>query len=154
MSANRRHLAIGCGIVLLSVFESIQAYPNLPDPMASTFGGDGTPGGWSTKQSFIFIHAVSMLFWLGALVAAPFLAARARQNFTPQMREWLRKTVGWFLIASLTLSALITHWVFEANLETGRLSAAFGWLLAVYMAYMVWWTVRLVGRIRRAERRE
>ena len=101
----------------------------------------------------MIIYAVSMLFWLGALVTASLLAARARQNFTPQERVWLGDTVGWFLIASLALSAVIAHWVFEANLETGRLSVAFGWLLALYLGYMVWWTVRLVRRSRRADRR-
>ncbi len=151
MSANRVHVAIGFGIVLLSVFECIQAYSHLPDPMASNFGGDGTPGGWSSKKSFMVIYAVSMAFWLGALPAAAFLAARTRQNFDDATRLWLRDTVGWFLIASLAFSAAITHLVLEANLETGRLSSAFVWFLAVYMSYMVWWTVRLVRRMRRAD---
>jgi len=153
MSANRLQLAIGCGIVLLSVFECIQAYPHLPDPMASNFGGDGTPGGWSSKTSFMIIYAVSMAFWSGALLAAPFLAARARQNFDDATRLWLRDTVGWFSIPSLAFSAAVTHWVLEANLETGRLSSSFVWLLAMYVGYMVWWTVRLVRRLRRPDRR-
>ena len=144
MSANRVHVAIGLGILLLSVFESIQAYPHLPDPMASNFGGDGTPGGWSSKKSFMIIYAVSMAFWSGALLAAPFLAAT---------RLWLRDTVGWFLIASLAFSAAVTHLVLEANLETGRLSGSFVWFVAIYMGYMVWWTVRLVRRMRREDRR-
>ena len=85
MSANRVHVAIGSGILLLSVFECIQAYPHLPDPMASNFGGDGTPGGGSSKKSFMIIYAVSITFWFGALLAAPFLAARARRNFDEKM---------------------------------------------------------------------
>jgi len=154
MSANRLQLAIGCGVVLLSVFECIQAYPHLPNPMASNFGGDGTPGGWSPKKSFMIVYTASMTFWLGALLAAPFLAARARQNFDDAIRLWLRDTVGWFLLASLAFSAAVTHWVLAANLRTGRLSSAFVWFLAVYMGYMVWWTVRLVRRARREDRQE
>ncbi len=153
MSANRGHVAIGFGILLLSVFECIRVYLELPDPMASNFGGDGTPGGWSSKKSFIIFYDVSMAFWLGALLAAPFLAPRARQNFDDATLLWLRDTVGWFLIASLAFSAAVTHWVLEANLETGRLSSWFVWFLAIYMSYMVWWTVRLVRRMRRADRR-
>lgn len=153
MSANRLQLALGCGIALLSIFECVQGYPHLPDPMASNFGGDGIPGGWSSRRSFMIIYSASTAFWLGALLAAPFLAARARQNFDDATRRWLRDTVGWFLLASLAFSAVLTHWVLEANLETGRLSGAFVWLLAVYLSYMAWWTVRLVRRVRRADRR-
>ena len=57
-----------------------------------------------------------------------------------------------FLIASLAFSPAVTPWVLEANLETGRLSSSFVWLLAIYMGYMVSWTVRLVRRLRRADR--
>ena len=45
MSANRVHVAMGLGILMLSVVECIQVYPELPDPMASNFGGDWTAGG-------------------------------------------------------------------------------------------------------------
>jgi hypothetical protein len=150
--ANRPQLALGCGIVLLSAFECILAYPHLPDPMASNFAGDGGPGGWSSKKSFMVIYMVSTTFWLGALLAAPLLARRKRQNFDDVTRRWLRDTAGWFLLASLAFSAVLTHWVLEANLETGRLSGAFVWFLAAYMGYRGWWTVRLVRRVRRADR--
>lgn len=153
MSANRLQVSLACGILLLSVVECFQVYPHLPDPMASNFGGDGMPGGWSSKKSFVVVYAVSMAFWFGALLAAPLLAARARQSFDERTRLWLRDSIGWFLVASLALSATITHWVFEANVETGRLSSAFVWLLAIYMSYMVWWTIRLVRRVRREDRR-
>jgi len=146
MKAHRLQLALGCGIVLLSVLECVHAYPRLPDPMASNFGGDGAPGGWSSKNSFMIIYAASTTFWLGALLAAPFLATRARQNFEEATRLWLRDTVGWFLIASLAFSAALTHWVLEANLETGRLSSVFAWCLALYMGYVIGWTVKLVRR--------
>ena len=45
MSANRVHVAMGLDILMLSVVECIQVYPELPDPMASNFGGDGTAAG-------------------------------------------------------------------------------------------------------------
>ena len=149
MKVNRAQLSIALGILVLSIFECIQAYPRLPDPMASNFGGDGTPGGWSSKRSFMIIYGISMAFWFGCVLAAPLHASKARQKFDDATRLWLRDTVGWFLLASLALSAVVTHLVLEANLETGRLSGAFVWFLAVYMAYMVWWTVRLVRRTRR-----
>ena len=152
MRANRLQLALGCAVVLLSVSECIQAYPRLPDPMASNFGFDGMPGGWSAKKHFMIIYVASTTFLLGALLAAPFLAARARESFDDATRRWLRDTAGWFLLASLAFSAVLTHWVFDANLETGRLSGAFVWFLAAYMGYMGWWTVRLVRRIRRTAR--
>lgn len=139
--------------MLLSLFECILAYPHLSDPMASTFGGGGTPVAWSSKRSFVILFAASTTFWLGALVAAPLLAAHARQNFDDATRLWLRDTAGWFLIASLAFSAVVTHWVLEANLETESLSGAFVWLLAVYMGYVIWWTVKLVQRVRREDRR-
>ena len=149
MSPNRLHLSIAAGIVAVSVLECVRAYSELPDPMASNFGGDGAPGGWSSKKSFIVVYALSMAFWFGGIVATPFLASRARQNFDDVTRLWLRDTIGWFLLASLAFSALVTHLVLEANLVTGKLSTAFVWCLGVYMAYMVWWTVRLVRRVKK-----
>ena len=148
MNVRRLQLTVALGILALSIFECFQAYPHLPDPMASTFGGDGMPGGWSSKKGFVIIYAVSMAFWFGALLAAPLIAAHARQNFDPATRQWLGDTIAWFLLASLAFSAAVTHWVLEANLVTGRLSTGFVWLLTIYMAYMVWWTVRLVRRAR------
>ncbi len=153
VKAYRLQLAIAVAILGLSLVECFLAYPRLPDPMASNFGGDGTPGGWSSKKSFMTIWAVSMAFWFGALLSAPLLASNARQRFDEATRLWLRDSVGWFLVASLALSATSTHWVLEANLQTGRLNSGFIWLLAVYMSYMLWWTVRLVRRVRREVRR-
>ena len=109
MSANRTQLTVPVGVLLLSLFECFQAYPELPDPMASNFGGDGVPGGWSSKRSFVIVYALSMAFWFGALLATPLLASRARQNFGDAARLWLRDTVGWFLLASLVFSAVVTH---------------------------------------------
>jgi uncharacterized membrane protein len=98
VSANRLQLSLAFGILVLSVLECVAAYPELPDPMASNFGGDGSPGGWSSKRSFMIIYAVSMAFWLGGLLAAPFLAANARQNFDEATRVCLRDTVGWLML--------------------------------------------------------
>ena len=148
MNVRRLQVTIAVGILALSVFECFQAYPHLPDPMASNFGGDGTPGGWSSKKGFVVIYAISMAFWFGGLLAAPLLGTHARQNFDDATRQWLGDTVGWFLLASLAFSAAVTHLVLEANLVTGRLSSAFVWFLAIYMAYMAWWTIRLIRRVR------
>lgn len=148
MTVNRLHLAIAAGLLALTALECVHVYPELPDPMASNFGGDGAPGGWSSKRSFMIIYAISMGFWVAMLSLAPLLAARARQDFSRETRLWLRDTVGWFAIASLAFSAVVVHWVFEANLRTGRLSGAFVWLLAIYLAYATWWTVRLIRRHR------
>lgn len=150
MSTHRLQLTLALGILALGLFEWFQSYPILPDPMASNFGGDGTPGGWSSKRGFVIMYAISMAFWLGALLGAPLFAARARRGFDDAGRAWLRDTLGWFLLASLAFSAIVAHWVLEANLVTGRLSEGFGWLVATYMAYVAWWTVRLVRRARAA----
>ena len=154
MTANRLQAALAFGVLALSVLECVRAYPELPDPMASNFGGDGAPGGWSSKRSFVIVYAVSMAFWFGGVLAAPALAACARQPFEDDAtRRWLRDTVGWFLLASLALSAVVTHLVLEANLVTGRLSDVFTWLLTIYLAYGTWWTVRLVRRVRKLRAR-
>ena len=154
MSANRLQLSLALIVVLLAAVECVYVYPRLPDPMASNFGGDGTPGGWSSKRSFVIIHSVSMAFWLGMAIATPFLASRSRQDFDDSTRRWLRDTIGWFLLASLGFSAWVAHLVYEANLGSGRLGQSFVWALAVYMAYVAWWTVRLVRRVRRASSRD
>ena len=146
MTANRLQVSIASGILLLSAVACFQAYPELPDLMASNFGGDGTPGGWSSKKSFMIIYGVSMAFWFGALLATPLLAANPRQSFDEPTRLWLRDTIGWFLVFSLAFSAAVTQLVIDANLRTGRLSSVFVWLLAAYMSYVVWWTVRLIRR--------
>jgi hypothetical protein len=149
----RVQLLLAVGIVVLSGFECFRAYPSLPDPMASNFGREGVPGGWSSKKSFLTLHGVSLGFWLGALLAARALAANAGQNFDGSTRRWLGDSIGWFLVASMAFSATVTHWVFEANLEAGRLSDRFGWLLAIYIGYVLAWTVRLIQRVRRESHR-
>ena len=78
MTANRAQLTIALGIAVLSALECWSAYSELPDPMATNFGGDGTPGGWSSKRAFVTIHTLSTIFWLGALTRrAPHGAAGA-----------------------------------------------------------------------------
>lgn len=152
MTVRRLQLIAAVGALVLSVGEGIHAYPHLPDPMASNFGGDGAPGGGSSKQSFMMLHGATMAFWLGALLGAPLLVANAGQRFDESTRRWLRDSVGWFLVASLAFSATVTHWVLVANLETGRLSGLFAWLLAIYLGYVIVWTVKLIRRVRRETR--
>ena len=148
MKPNFTQLGAAFGIVLMGAAECLEVYPRLPDPMATNFGADGAPGGWSSKATFIAIGAVSMALWVGALLAMPRLAARSARTVGAEGALWLRDSSGWFLVASLGFSAAVAHLVFDANLTSGRLSVAFGWLLAAYMGYAVVWTFRLVRRMR------
>jgi uncharacterized membrane protein len=154
LTAKRIQWSVAVVIVALSTLECVLAYPELPDPMATNFGGDGVAGGWSSKRGFVTVYAISIGFWVVALLAVPLFASSTRRNFDVATRRWLHGATGWFLLASLAFSAMVTHWVLEANLITQRLNGAFVWLLAAYLAYMTWWTVRLVRRMRPSGRRK
>jgi uncharacterized membrane protein len=45
-------------LLLLGLLQWVNAYPQLPEVMASHFAADGTPNGWQPKQTFFLFTAI------------------------------------------------------------------------------------------------
>ena len=155
-------------LVGISVIEWLSVYSELPDYVASSFGGEGVPQGWTARRGFLMGYLVATAFQLVMLFVIPWALRRSDPSRTrvpnrdywiaperyPQTLSYIGNACRWMLVATLAFSAAVVHLVFEANLETGKLSVAFLWLLGAYFGYMFVWFVRFFRGFRRPANRE
>jgi uncharacterized membrane protein len=66
-------------LLVMGLLQWAQAYPQLPETMASHFAADGTPNGWQSKQTFFLLTAMII-----AVTTIPtFFAARKISRRSP-----------------------------------------------------------------------
>lgn len=54
---NRAPYVLCAGLMVLLAVQALYYYPQLPERMASHFGADGRPNGWTTREGFFGIIA-------------------------------------------------------------------------------------------------
>ena len=143
--------ALGLAVVVGSLMEAAWLYGRLPDPMASTFGGDGTPVAFASKPLVIGIMVGATMFWAAMLFVLPVLTMNRFGGVTSADGRWLRDRLGQFGFMSLLFSAATSHLVLEANINAEPLSALFVWALVLYLPYVTWWTILLILKARQAK---
>lgn len=136
-------------------------YPQLPDKIATHFGGSGQPDGWNAKSTFVWINAIllgslSLVFvaiaWLvpklpASLINIPhkdyWLAAERKQ----QTMESFAVQILWMNNATLAFLVLLFHLIIRTNLNGApRLGAAFWISFAGFMIFVIVWAVALYLR--------
>jgi uncharacterized membrane protein len=80
MNSSRLPALIYFLLLIMGVLQWVNAYPQLPQTMASHFAANGTPNGWQPKQFFFLLTSVVI-----AVTAIPtFFAARRIRNRPPE----------------------------------------------------------------------
>lgn len=140
-------------------------YPLLPDPMASHFGLDGAPNGWSSRVTFFAIYLACLLLTAGALFILASVLKRMPERAInlPNRDYWLsagrrdealgylQGMIGWCAVGVLLFMLLGTQLVIRANLTAGgRLeSGKLGWTLALLAFWIILTPVRVYRRLSR-----
>lgn len=152
--------AIGAAVAAQAAYY----YSRLPDPMASHFGFDGDPDGWSSRASFFAVYVAVLVLAGGVPLALALFLPRLpdRAINLPNKGHWLmaprraatlayvQRQIGWSAAGVLGLVVLTTQEVLRANLAAGgRLETArLGWLLGLFVCFAAIAPIRLYLRFR------
>lgn len=116
-------------IILLPVLYGILMWSKLPDPMATHFGIDGTPNGWSSKAFTVF--GLPLLL-LGIHMLCVF-GQNAGEKKQEEIRHISRKMYGLFLwicpCVSVFCGILIYSYAVDVKVDTFQMIQAFAALL-------------------------
>ncbi len=138
-------------------------YEDLPDPVASRFGVDGSAIGWSSKQQFFTVSLGTLALLTAVLLGSCgllFVLPTTAMNL-PHRDYWLaperiaetrRMTVGrllWMMTATMTLIAAIYHGVLLANLNPPPTLPMGGYLIP-YLIFTVAWLAEFLWRFSKA----
>jgi uncharacterized membrane protein len=147
-------------IALGALAQSIAAFPQLPDRVASHFGPSGLPNGWMSKPAFFAVYAAMVA--LAAVVG--FIAPRSIQKKSPERinlpnkEYWLAperraetfgffaRSFAWYGCAVLLILVLAMGLAIQANFTSPPRMAA-GSILAVlggFIVFNVLWVAQLM----------
>jgi len=157
-------------LILLLLFGAIAAqcvyyYPLLPEMVASHYGTGGRPNGWSSRTGFYAIYLGMVTVMPPAFFVLPILLRKfqVQQINIPNRHYWLAperreqayamlaNEMAWFGNVILGFLLGMMQLVFEANVaaEAGQRrlpEAQFLTLLGIFLAFVVFWIVRLYRR--------
>lgn len=147
--------------IFFSLIQITLYYPRLPERVASHFGGDGTPNGYSTKGSFCFVYLILIILLpLVFIFGIPFLISKVPSSMInlPNKNYWLaperREETISYINVQLTVMGyglmvfliLIMELTFKANLKVTKSlsSGPFLFFLCAFIAFDLFWTVKLL----------
>lgn len=121
MRENRRLLALTSAIVLLPMLCGLLLWARLPETLATHFGVDNEPNGFSSKATAVF----GLPLWLLALHWVCVLAGKASAGGGP-----LGKLVLWIIPATSLFCGLVMYgYALDQRLDVGRMALVFVGLL-------------------------
>lgn len=157
-----RHVLVA--VLVLSLATAAVGHVMMPDRVASHFGADGRADGWSSKGFFTVLMVVidlmmfAMFYWSHVLlerVDARFISLPNREYWLtdankPAAIAKMRDFMAEFGVATLLLLiyAKISTIMANAGAEERLNSDVFLWVILIYLAYTVWWCVRLMRAYR------
>lgn len=149
-----------CLLIIVSAFQAVYYFPKMPGALASHFGGQGVPNGWSSKLVFFSIYCGTLAMLSAIFFSIPLSFKRVRYGWIslPNKDYWLaperRNQTEVYLDTQMMRFGLATwifmlitfELVFRANLmEESRLSSSALWyLLICYFLYTAILAVRLI----------
>lgn len=151
-------------VFVLSLVTAAYGYVVLPDRIASHFGADGQADGWSSKGSFtilmVFIDVLMFVMFYfshvllekvdGRYLSLPNREYWLRDENMPTAVVKMRDFMAEFGVATMLLLGYAKVSTIMANTGSGaRLnSGVFLGVTVIYLAYTVWWCVRLMRSYR------
>ena len=152
-------LVLASGVIHSAIY-----FPHLPETMASHFGGDGLPNGWSSKTAFFQLETFIQLVLFAAFIGLPwFLRIIRAESFSiPNRQYWLsperraatinllRSRLCWFAVVNLLFLIFVNQLVFTANLTPGAKLDSFCFVIAlvVFFGFVIIWISSLLLRFR------
>lgn len=142
------------GLLVILAAQAFYYYPLLPERMASHFGPDGRPNGWTTRDGFFAIIAFVVFIEGAAFLGLPRILGRfpvALINLpnkhywlAPERKEeslsWLALKMAWFGAAILAMIAVVNHMVILANLSAEtRLSDGVVAVVVAFLTFTAFW---------------
>jgi uncharacterized membrane protein len=151
-------------LVMIAAWQGLNAYPMLPDRLASHFDGSGVPNGFQSKPTFFKMYAaVVLLATVFGFVVPRLLALLPNALFNlPNKDYWLAPErragtmrifeayFGWFGCAILFFAVSVLGFIIQANFHRPpRLDNIFFIiLLPLFLGFIIVWTVLFVRRFR------
>lgn len=91
MNDTRAPKIVYCLMLLMGIFQWVDAYPKLPDRMASHFDFFGRPNGWMPKEAFFLVMGVVIVVTgvIGFVIPAALAAAPTELINLPRKDYWL-----------------------------------------------------------------
>jgi uncharacterized membrane protein len=155
-------------LLLLAAVAAVQMthyYPLLPERLAVHFGASGEADGWSSKGEFMVLFGgMEVLFVLFGVAFAVMLdrIPLALINiphkdywFSPERQEesraFLRNQILWIETATLGFLVALAQLIFRGSLGSAlpRLPGSFWHVMVVFVAAVLWFSVRIITRFRR-----
>jgi len=152
-------------LVILAVIQTIFYYPQLPDTVASHFGGSGGANSWSPKETFFLIHFGTILLITGIFLLFPLVLRHVPTSIInlPNKKYWLseerreqtfmfiKEKMYWFGAVNLLLIICTIQLAINGNLNpTEGFSSSTMWVvLSAYLAYLLIWITTFIIRFRK-----
>ena len=150
-------------LLLLCLGQAAYYYPLLPDRVASHFGASGQPDAWSSKESFVKIYFIVVVF---IVLLFPGIGLMLRKIPTslmnlPNKDYWLspersQDTIDvlsrqflWFGSATLMLLLDIFHQSFRVHLGKAQTLEHPVASIVVYVGFSVLWSIALIVKFMR-----
>jgi len=151
-------------LVMIAAWQGLNAYPMLPNRLASHFDGSGVPNGFQSKPAFFKMYAAAIvLAAVFGFVVPRLLALLPNALFSlPNKDYWLaperrsetmgvfESYFGWFGCAIVLFAISVFGFVIEANFHRPpRLDNTFLIvMLPLFLGFIIVWMVLFVRRFR------
>ncbi|MGH9650036.1 MAG: DUF1648 domain-containing protein [Terriglobales bacterium] len=160
---NRAPYILCAGLLVVLAGQAVYYYPQLPERMASHFGSDGQPNGWSSREGFFGIIGFVVLIESAAFLGLPRILGRfpialinlpnKQYWLVPERKQeslaWMTQRMAWFGAAILALIAVVNQMVIQANLSSeARLSDRMWIVIAVFLVFVAGWMAAIFRRFR------
>ena len=152
------------GVLLLLAAQAMYYFPQLPERMASHFGGDGRPNGWTPREGFFGVIGFVVLVQSAAFLGLPRILGRIPTALInlPNKHYWLaperkqqtlayvQDKMAWLGAAILGMIACVNQLVIHANLATEKRldNEWFLLVMAVFFVFTAVWIATLYRRLR------
>jgi uncharacterized membrane protein len=155
-------------LVVAAALHMIYYYPLLPERVASHFDGSGRPDGWSGKAAFFTIYAGAVILMVIIQTATRLSSTRLPVSLInlPNKDYWLspeRRAESMTVLMkymtgfwSATLCFLMTTMHLAIRVNLGRSQGLGDWffvLLGGYILFTIAWTISLIRRFSRRDRK-
>lgn len=165
MTKYRAAIVVWISVCALSVIQALYDYPQLPARIASHFGPNGQPDGWSGKEEFLIVYFVVVGVVIVLFAGLPALMSILPASlinlpnkdywFAPERRqdtlETLRYYPLWFASATMLLVIDIMRQAFLVNIGPNKSLDHPKLSIALFFGFVIAWAIGFFLKFRKPE---